>query len=253
MAVKPQKLEVLFEDADLIAINKPAGLAAIPGRGETDCVLERLAAQINLPCKGNSDPRLRVVHRLDKDTTGVMLFAKNIDAQRVLSHQFQNNTIIKEYLALCSGKPQTESGQIEAKLAPHPVQHDRMTVFKHGRPARTDWKIEQRFKRLILIRAYPKTGKTHQIRVHLAHIGLPLAIDPLYHPTSDGTPGGIYLSHYKRFYSPTKGEEERPLMSRLTLHAEKLTFQHPNGSTQTITAPHFKDFRATINQLGRHN
>src|SRR6476659_6411202 len=98
-------LPILFADADLVAVNKPAGRATIPGRGETDSVLETLAAQLNLPCAGATDPRIRVVHRLDKDTSGVLLFAKHVDAQRHLSHQFQNNTIEKKYLAIIGGKP----------------------------------------------------------------------------------------------------------------------------------------------------
>src|SRR3954466_8075660 len=99
MAVR-DGLEILWSDADAVAVNKPAGLATIPGRGETDSVLERLARQINLPSSGTTDPRIRVVHRLDKDTTGALLFAKNVQAQRHLSHQFQNNTVEKEYLAI---------------------------------------------------------------------------------------------------------------------------------------------------------
>jgi 23S rRNA pseudouridine955/2504/2580 synthase/23S rRNA pseudouridine1911/1915/1917 synthase len=252
---KPDPLPILYEDADIVVVNKPAGLAAIPGRAETDSVIERLAAQLNLPWKGTADPRLRVVHRIDKDTTGVMLFAKHVEAQRVLSHQFQNNTIGKEYLALVAGKIEQDEGVIDAPLAPHPSQRDRMNVFKHGRPAITAWKVEQRIKRFTLVRAFPKTGKTHQIRVHLAHIGHPLAIDPLYNPAQQTVdpnyPAGIYLSQHKRGYRPTKGEEERPLIARLTLHAHKLTITHPSGQPMTFEAPLPKDFRATIAQISK--
>src|SRR3954471_22018706 len=124
-------LPILFEDSDLVAVTKPPGLATIPGRGETDSVLESLGRQLNLPSAGTIDPRLRVVHRLDKDTSGVLLFAKHIDAQRHLSHQFQNNTIEKEYLALVTGRPQTDNGEIDAPLAPHPTSPKRMIVSKH--------------------------------------------------------------------------------------------------------------------------
>src|SRR6266550_394362 len=113
-------LEILFDDADLAAVNKPSGLAAIPGRGEKTSVLEQLAEQLKIPAAGTEDPRLRVVHRLDKDTTGVMLFAKNIETQRHLSHQFQNNAIQKEYLALVVGRMAESSGSIDEPLAPHP-------------------------------------------------------------------------------------------------------------------------------------
>src|SRR3954469_13361889 len=119
-------LEILLDNADVVAVNKPAGLATIPGRGEKTSVLEQLAEQLKLPASGTDDPRLRVVHRLDKDTTGVLLLAKNIAAQRHLSHQFQNNQIQKEYLAMVVGRMVADSGSIEEPLAPHPTQKDRM-------------------------------------------------------------------------------------------------------------------------------
>src|SRR6188508_1730549 len=101
-------LEILWRGDSAVAINKPAQLATIPGRGEDTSVLEELATQLNLPATGDADPRIRVVHRLDKDTTGVLLFALDRPTQQHLSHQFQNNTIAKEYLALVRGRPATE-------------------------------------------------------------------------------------------------------------------------------------------------
>jgi len=238
-------LQVLFDSPDFIAVAKPAGLATIPGRGEDDCVLERLSRQTGLPCSGISDPRLRVVHRLDKDTSGVLLFAKHVEAQRHVSHQFQNNTIQKEYLALIAGRPTEDSGDIDAPLAVHPTVKTRMCVSKHGRPARTLWKVEQRFRQGTLLRVFPKTGKTHQIRVHLASIQLPLWIDPIY-----GGHEPIYLSKVKRNYRPSD-HEERPLIARLTLHAEKLRFKDLSGAEVELAAPLPKDFRATVNQLSK--
>ena len=99
------RVKVLWETDRLVAVEKPARLATIPGRGETDSAFEQTAALLGLPHKGEADPRLRVVHRLDKDTSGLLLFAKDKDAQRHLSHQFQNNTIAKEYVALVEGRP----------------------------------------------------------------------------------------------------------------------------------------------------
>src|SRR5205807_2170696 len=107
------------------------------------------------------------------------------------------------------------------------------------------------FREMTLLRVFPKTGKTHQIRVHLRSIGLPLAIDPLYHSIPPGRPSGIFLSRFKRDYSPTRDEEERPLIDRLTLHAEKLTFVDRQGQTISVTCPLPKDFRAALNQLRR--
>ena len=245
-------LPVLWSDDNLVAVDKPAGLATIPGRGETDSVLQALGRQLGLPHGGTADPRLRLVHRLDKDTSGVLLFAKNVAAQRHLSHQFQNNTVSKEYLALVVGRPSADDGDIDAPLAPHPTSPKHMAVSKHGRPARTAWKLEERFRTVALIRAFPKTGKTHQIRVHLKHIGLPLAVDPLYNPPRDRAPAGLLLSAFKRGYRPADGPE-RPLIDRLTLHAEKLRFQNVDGTEVEIVAPLPKDFRATLNQLRRHS
>jgi 23S rRNA pseudouridine1911/1915/1917 synthase len=253
MAVKPDALTVLWSDDNLVAVNKPAGLATIPGRGERDSVLERLAAQLALPHTGTADPRLRVVHRLDKDTSGVLLLAKNVDAQRHLSHQFQNNAVAKEYLALVAGRPNGGEGDIDAPLAPHPTSPKRMTVFKHGRPARTVWRVEETFRDFALLRCFPKTGKTHQIRVHLKHAGMPLAVDPLYNPPRPGAEAGIRLSQFKRDYRPTHGEEERPLIDRLTLHAHRLTFANLGGERVTVEAELPKDLRAVLNQLRRHS
>ena len=247
-------LEILFEDDHVVAVNKPAGLATIPGRGETDSVLERLAAQLKLPHTGSDDPRLRVVHRLDKDTTGALLFAKNLAAQRHLSHQFQNNRVEKEYLAITAGRPAEPEGEIDAPLGPHPTRRERMAVQKKGgRPARTMWKVEERFRQHALVRVFPKTGKTHQIRVHLKHIGVPLVIDALYNPHAEaGLPGGFFLSSFKRGYRPKRDEQERPLIDRLTLHAERLRFEHPDGRRVEVIAPLPKDFRAALNMLRKH-
>ena len=240
-------LDILLNTDDLVAINKPAGLATIPGRAETTSALQELAEQLRLPSSGAADPRVRVVHRLDKDTSGVLLFARHTAAQRHLSHQFQNNQVEKEYLALVSNTPMQNDGEIDAPMAPHPGNPRKMTVSKQGRPARTLWRVEQRFRAFALLRVFPKTGKTHQIRVHLKHAGMPLAVDPLYNPAAPP----LLLSNIKRDYHPTRGHEERPLIARLILHAEKLRFTDLSGARIEIAAPLPKDFRATINQLSK--
>lgn len=246
------KLEILAQTPDWVAVVKPAGLATIPGRGEIDSVLERLAAQLDLPHSGSDDPRIRVVHRLDKDTSGVLVFAKNSATQRHFSHQFQNNTAQKEYIALVVGRPQQSEGDIEAPIARHPTDPKRMTVVKRGgRPARTLWKVEETFRGFSLLRLFPRTGKTHQIRVHLLHIGLPLAIDPLYNPSRAGASTGLFLSTLKRDYRPTRGERERPLIARLPLHAHRLALVDPSGQPIALEAHIPKDLRAALNQLSR--
>jgi len=247
-------LDVLEMTEDYVAVNKPAGLATIPGRGESDSVLERLGREMGVRSSGTEDPRLRVVHRLDKDTSGVLLFAKHLESQRRLSHQFQNNEVEKQYLALVSGRPGEREGAIDAPLGVHPGAARRMAVVKHGgRPARTVWKVEEFYRQYTLLRVFPKTGKTHQIRVHLKHIGVPLAIDPLYNAPRPGSEfGGIMLSSFKRGYRVGSGENERPLIERLTLHAEKLSFLDRAGKRVTVTAPLPKDFRAVLNMLGKY-
>lgn len=251
--IAKDELDVLWADDDYVAVAKPAGLASIPGRGEDDSVLERLGRQLGLPRSGTIDPRLRVVHRLDKGTSGALLFAKHLSAQRHVSKQFQANRVDKEYLALVSGRPAESQGAIDADLAPHPGASRRMAVVKHGgRPARTLWRVEETFRAFTLLRVFPKTGKTHQIRVHLRHIGLPLAIDPLYNPPRPGAPTGILLSSFKRDYRTTSGSPERPLIDRLTLHAERLRFELADGTKKELIAPLPKDFRAVLNQLRRH-
>jgi 23S rRNA pseudouridine1911/1915/1917 synthase len=251
-AAADEALEILGQTADWVAVMKPAGLATIPGRGEDDSVLERLGRQFGLPSSGTDDPRVRVVHRLDKDTSGVLLFAKNTATQRHLSHQFQNNTVEKQYLALVVGRPSQAEGDIDAPLGRHVTDPKRMAVVKHGgRPARTAWKLEETFRGFALLRCFPRTGKTHQIRVHLKHIGLPLAVDPLYNPPRGGAASGLMLSSFKRDYRPTRGEQERPLVARLTLHAHRLSFVDPAGTTVSLEAPVPKDLRAALNQLRR--
>jgi len=130
-------IDILWQDANYVAISKPAGLASIPGRGEKTSAFEEVAAALKLPHRGTEDPRLRLVHRIDKDTSGVLLFAKNKAAQKHVSHQFQNNLVSKEYLALVAGRPQKGEGDIDAPMARHPSSPLKMAVSKQGRPART--------------------------------------------------------------------------------------------------------------------
>ncbi len=246
------KLSLIYQDSNVVAVNKPAGLASIPGRGETTSVLEELARQLSLPCRGDTDPRLRVVHRLDKDTSGVLAFALNIEAQRYLSHQFQNNTVQKQYLALVVGRPPEEEGEIDAPIMPDRHKPGRMMIHKRGKPARTMWKIERTYKAMTLLRMMPRTGKTHQIRVHLQHIGHPLVVDDVYGIPAGEKGSGLYLSQYKRDYRLGKFKEEKPLISRLTLHAHKLELELPDGRHAEFEAPLPKDFQTTLNMLDKY-
>jgi 23S rRNA pseudouridine1911/1915/1917 synthase len=247
---KPEPLDILWQNDDAVAIAKPAGLATIPGRAEADSVLERIARQLGLRASGSSDPRVRVVHRLDKETSGVLLFAKHTAAQRHLSHQFQNNAVSKEYLALVRGRPAAEEGEIDGSIGPHPTSPLKMAVLRHGgRPAKTLWRVEERFRDYALLRVFPKTGKTHQIRVHLQTIGLPLAIDMLYNP---GAGEGLFLSTFKRGYRTKPGEPERPLIGRLPLHAERVRFADMSEATVEVRSEMPKDLRAVLSMLRKY-
>jgi 23S rRNA pseudouridine955/2504/2580 synthase/23S rRNA pseudouridine1911/1915/1917 synthase len=255
---KTEKLPFLINDDAIVATNKPAGCVSVPSKGETRVATKMLAVQLGIPHKGDVDPRIRPVHRIDKDTSGVLLFAKTLDAQRALSEQFQNRKVAKEYLALVIGNPSGMDGVIDAPMRRDPSNSMKMEIHRVGKPALTHWKLLQRFRGFSLLRVMPQTGKTHQIRVHLTSIGHPLVIDPLYgqrmrkKDEHDRNPG-LYLSTFKRDYrAPREEEIERPLIGRLTLHAHRLALLHPNGSPLALEAEPPKDFRAAINMLTKY-
>ena len=236
MELKPVDipLEVLREDRHLIVLNKPAGMVVHPGVGTgEDTLVHALLAH----CAGSLSgiggvERPGIVHRLDKETTGVLVVAKTDAAHRALADQFASRTLQKEYLALVAGVPKGASGTINRAISRHPVHRHRMTVGEGGRPARTDWTVEEAFAgRAALVRCRIHTGRTHQIRVHLKSIGHPIL--------GDGTYGW-------------KQAPGSPVPPRVMLHAEHLVFTHPvNGQVMDVHAPLPPDFRETMEQLRR--
>lgn len=234
------KIEILYEDETLLIANKPSDLLTIPDRFATEKpnLLTALSEYYN--------NKIWVVHRLDKETSGIICFAKTEEAHKNLSQQFFNRSVDKIYLALLDGKPGAAEGTIDAPIGPHPTLPGKMTIIRTGKQAVTDYKIIESFKAFSLGEANIHTGRTHQIRVHFKHVGHPLAIDPLY-----GKREALFLSEIKlRKYQLGKDQEERPLMSRTTLHAYQLTLDHPiSGERMTFTAPLPKDFQAVLNQL----
>jgi RluA family pseudouridine synthase len=233
-------MDVLLEDDDLLVINKPAGVLTIPGRHGGESIREVLERETGRP------QDFRLVHRLDRDTSGVLVLAKTVDAQRVLSDQFFHRKVEKQYLAIVRGNPEDDSGIIHAPIAPDPRQLGRMMISdEEGKPAQTRWRVVERFQIAALVRCWPLTGRQHQIRVHLKLMGMPLLVDPLY-----GDANAFYLSQAKPDYHPSKRHDERPLIGRLTLHAESIGFAHPKTAQPIrIEAPLPKDFRATLTQL----
>lgn len=235
------QIEIIHEDEHIVVINKPAGLLSIPDRYDPD---KPNAWQATSQLLGIE---LWVVHRLDKDTSGVLCFAKNEIAHQYLNEQFQNRTVKKEYFALVNGSVVNENPiEVSLGIKEHPNKLGTMITVQKGKPSHTTFEVLERFRHYTLLKATPLSGRTHQIRVHLQAIGHSLMVDPIY-SNSDA----FYLSSLKgRKYSQKKGEEEKPLINRLTLHAEYLSLQHPyHESTITFHAPTPKDLKAVINQL----
>ncbi|MBI4870231.1 MAG: RluA family pseudouridine synthase [Candidatus Riflebacteria bacterium] len=245
LAPKPLDLDILHEDSRIIAINKPAGFSTTPGYGqERPSLLEGVWHHLRV-----DEVKPRIVNRLDKETSGVLLFAKDDKAHSFLAGQFEKRLVEKLYMALVVGRLDEDSGEIELPLAPHPRKPSRMLVNeKEGKHALTRWTVSERFDGYTLLSVRPMTGRTHQIRVHLAAVGHPLAIDAVY-----GNQKALYLSALKPDYRAHAGREERPIIGRLTLHASELTFRHPDdGRPVTLEAPLPKDFRSILRALRRY-
>ena len=238
---KPSRgIGILHVDYDLLAVDKPAGLATIPGRGQETSLVELLRVT-------EFGPEIRLVHRIDVETSGVVVLARTLGAQRALVRAFARREVDKEYWAIIEGRPGTDRGAIDAPIGVHPRRKERMRVWKGGRAAVTEWELLESWLGYSLLRCRPRTGRRHQIRVHLAHAGMTLAVDPLY-----GGGAGVYLSRLKPDYKPSKTHPEYPLIGRLSLHARAVRLRHPGtGEMIEVTAEPPKDFRAVINQLRR--
>ncbi len=242
MAANPTLPPILYEDDAVIAFDKPSGVLTSPDRWDKERgnLMDWIHSRIS--------PDYFNAHRLDADTSGVIVCAKTKPALDFLCHQFERRETRKEYLAITRGAPAEETGLIRKRMLPDPRRPGRMKIGSAGKPAETQFEVLQRFRGFALVKCMPLTGRTHQIRVHLAFIGAPLVADTLY-----GTAKGLLLSEIKRKYKPKRGEEERPLLGRLGLHAERLTFTHPStGKELTISAPLPKDFELSLKYLRRY-
>ena len=189
-----------------------------------------------------------MVHRLDRDTSGVLILAKSGRVHAALSQQFERGKVLKTYRALVSGQGLRAEGVIRLPIGPHPQKPGVMAIQRrHGKSALTRYAVVERFRGYTLLDVRPQTGRSHQIRVHLQAIGHPLAIDPQY-----GSSEPLLLSAMKPSYRPKAGADEHPLMARLTLHAQALELTHPtHGETYTWVAPFPKDFAAVLRNLRR--
>lgn len=229
----------LYEDDALIAFDKPSGLLVAPDRWDKGLV--NLMGLIH----EQLSPTIFNVHRLDKDTSGIVLCAKTKPALDVLTGQFQSRTAKKRYVALIRGNPAWTELRVDAALAPDVNVPGRTHVAKHGKAAVTLFRVLTTWRGWTLIEALPETGRTHQIRVHAQHAGIPIVGDPFY---SDGQ--GLFLSSIKRKYKPKRDQPERPLLGRLALHAQSLTVVHPHLQTPlTIESPLPDDFEVALKYL----
>lgn len=242
-------LEVLYEDEHLVAVNKPSGIPVEPSRwGEHPLHLggALLDWAERRQKEGPLEQRPRGLHRLDLGTSGVMLYALSLEAERYYRELFSSRMIEKTYHALVVGEV-SEGGVIDAPLAADRARGGMMRVSSHGKDSLTEYEPLERFRGYSLVEARPRTGRTHQIRVHMASIGHPLAVDPRY-----GGSEGLLLSHIKPGYRPKKGQQERPILDRLSLHAHAVRMV-PFGGTEEleIKAEHPKDLRVTLDKMRR--
>ena len=246
------EIQVLHEDEHLLAISKPACLLTSPDRYDPDRpnLMKLLHAGIAAGkpwAKERGLTYLSNAHRLDFETTGIILLAKNKPALVTLANMFGSEKPMKTYVALVLGTPENNF-EVDAKLAPHPVKIGLMRVDpKKGKKSKTLFEPLEKFKNCALLRCRPITGRTHQIRVHLAHAGWPIIGDALY--------GGknLWLSRLKSDFRLKPGREERPLISTVALHAAELTLPHPvTGEMITITAPWPKDLNVAVKYLRRY-
>lgn len=239
------KINILFENSSILLINKPSGLSVTADRSGKSDVLQLLTKQLT-----PSEP-LRLVHRLDKETSGVLLIAKCKDAQSRYSSLFQKRHVHKLYLAIVNGPFAHTSGSIKDPIARSQRNPQAMHIHPRlGKPAHTLWKQLADFGTLSLVSAQIITGRTHQIRIHFSHRGMPLAIDSIY-----GGSHPLMLSSFKHDYRPKSDRDEPPMIDRLTLHAYQLTIPvepEERNARQTFVAPLDKKFAAVIKLLNKH-
>lgn len=222
-------LDILYQDADIVIVNKPCGLVVHPAAGNEDGTLVNALMYHVKDLSGiGGEMRPGIVHRLDKDTSGLILIAKNDRAHAVMSEQFKARTMEKHYRAVAYGHFKEEGGLIDAPIARHPVDRKKMAIVPGGKPSQTEWRIIERLNGATYLDVHLLTGRTHQIRVHMQSVGHPLMGDAIYAPN---------LRH------PVH-------IPRLMLHAYSLSFAHPStGERMTICAPIPQAFDQTVDKL----
>jgi 23S rRNA pseudouridine1911/1915/1917 synthase len=232
-------IEVVYEDDDLVVVNKPAGLVVHPAAGiHSGTLANALAFHFqNLP-SGSASVRPGIVHRLDRDTSGLLVVAKTAESLENLSDQFRDRTVFKSYVALVHGRVDSESGKIDQSLARDPSNRTRMAVARSGRTALSLYKVRHRYQRFTLLDVELKTGRTHQIRVHLAWLRHPVVGDDIYGGGRDNT------------IQDAKQRAHVRNLGRHFLHAEKLGITHPKtGRRLEFEAPLPEELAALLDEL----
>ncbi|MBF0100685.1 MAG: RluA family pseudouridine synthase [Desulfobacterales bacterium] len=240
--MKLPTIPILWSDEHLIVVNKPSGIPVLPDRYDPTipCLWHQLKETYQY---------IWVVHRLDKETSGILIFARTKESHQLLNIQFQNRETLKTYHVLSVSVPNWKTKTVTLPLRPNGDRRHRTVVdTNHGKSAVTHFNLLQTWKKgYALLEAVPETGRTHQIRIHLASQGISIIGDILY-----GNGQFIYLSSLKPNYTVTH-TQEKPLISRLGLHAFRLIFRHPNtGAMMTCEAPYPKDFSRVMYQLNKH-
>lgn len=238
-------IDILFENEQILLINKPTGVSVTADRSGAADILKLLHQQRSFP------ERLRLVHRLDKETSGILLIAKHKDAQSRYSRLFTKRKVQKLYLAIVKGPLSYKGGSIKDPIARSKRNPQAMHIHPRlGKPSHTIWQQLADFGSLALVSAQIITGRTHQIRIHFSHRGMPLAIDSIY-----GTTSPLMLSTFKGDYRKKFDHDEPPMIDRLTLHAYQLTIPVGPEETeiqQTFVAPLDKKFASVIKLLTKH-
>lgn len=227
--------QIIFQDDNLVAVNKPSGVLTIPDREGNVSLKNYLQTAFG---------EIFTVHRLDRGTSGIVVFAKNEKTHKQLSQIFEGREIEKYYQGLVLGKLAEPAGTIDIPIMEHPVTKGLMVTNKKGKPSQTEYQVLETFRYFSWLQFQIHTGRTHQIRVHMKHIGHPIVCDDLY---GDAKP--ILLSSLKKKFKLSKNdEEERPILARLALHSFRLKFVL-NTKELDLTAPLPKDMRACLQQL----